>query len=581
MKISSRRIRAGFTLAAALIMGAGAVHAAPASVTVGNPKDPGALAPAIQVAYQNGARHIVIRPGTYLLPNVGHTAISLDNWQDATLSAYHVTLILTDLAWMHDAFDLNNCKNVTLLGPTVSQTGLNAYQGRVVSVGTDAAGNAYCDWKPDVGYPVPPADAKQFPGGDANVIDTHTRVLKPGNPDFYGLAMDPPVNGTYRMRFNQPKVNFGVGDWLVGRYGDAPFKVFLNGSHDCTVKDVTMTRNGFANVREDGGGGNHLLHCVWALGPRPAGATEDPLVTNTADGLHSTNADPGLDIENCDFRGVFLDDCIAIHGGFQTVKSAVGNTLTLSGDAGALKIGQPARISSDNGFFAEATVTGIQDNGDKTTTVTLDRALDVHGKALVSNPRRDGEGYKIIGCRLGNTRSRGMLLKGDNGLVENNVVEGCGMSAISIGPEAWWHEADYVQRVTIIGNTLRENGKMGYDSALWVHGDGAQGNRDITIKDNRFIGNDGGDIKVEWASGVTLSGNVMTGPRRWPPGVKPHPPIALANSRDVTLRGNVVKSPESYATPLVAAGANVTGLVNDDSAGLQTADASRRDADRR
>ncbi|MBV9849756.1 MAG: hypothetical protein JO250_08810, partial [Armatimonadetes bacterium] len=424
-----------------------------AAVTVGDPHDPGALAPAIQAAYENGARHIVIRPGTYVLPNVGRTAITLNGWKDATLSAYHVTLILTDLAWMHDAFDLNNCTNVTLEGPTLSQNQITSYQGRVVAVGKDAAGKPYCDWRPDTGYPTPPAGSAKFPGGDANVVDARTRLLKLGNGDFYGVAMEALGGGIFRVHMGG---NFGVGDWLVGRYGDAPFKVFLNNSRNCTVKDVTMMRNGFANVREDGGGGNRLLHCVWALGPRPAGATEDPLVTNAADGLHSTGADPGLDIENCVFRGVFLDDCIAIHGGFQTVKIVSGNTLTVADGYGGLQVGQPARISNEHGFFAQATVTALKDNGDKTASVTLDRALDVPAGAKLSNPRRDGAGYKIVGNHLGNTRSRGMLLKGDNGLVRDNVIEGCGQAAISLGPEYYWGEADYVQNVTVEGNTIRE-----------------------------------------------------------------------------------------------------------------------------
>jgi hypothetical protein len=43
----------------------------PQAVMVGNPKQPDA--PALQDAYKNGARKIVIRPGTYFLPNLGHT----------------------------------------------------------------------------------------------------------------------------------------------------------------------------------------------------------------------------------------------------------------------------------------------------------------------------------------------------------------------------------------------------------------------------------------------------------------------------------------------------------------------------
>ena len=75
------------TLCAVLALMIFAVHAWAApipAVTVGDPKNPGALAQAVQDAYKGGARHIVIKPGTYLLPNVGHTAFTLDGWKDAT-----------------------------------------------------------------------------------------------------------------------------------------------------------------------------------------------------------------------------------------------------------------------------------------------------------------------------------------------------------------------------------------------------------------------------------------------------------------------------------------------------------------
>ena len=481
-------------LAATAALTCPVVTQAAATVTVGNPNDPGTLAPAIQAAYNSGARRIVIRPGTYLLPNVGHTAITLDGWKDATVSAYHVTLILTDLAWGHDGFDINHCSHVALEGPTLSQTGLTSYQGRVVAVGKDADGKPYCDWRPDQGYPVPPAHDKAFLGGDANVIDAHTRLLKIGNGDFYGVPYEALGDGTYRAHMGG---HFGVGDWLVGRYGDAPFKVYVGDSRNCTVKDVTMMRNGFANIREDNGGGNHYLHCVWALGPRPAGATEDPLVTNAADGMHMVGSYPGPDIENCIFQGVLLDDCIAIHGGFTKIKSASGVTLTLDGGDGGLRVGQPARISSDKGFFGEATVTALRDNGDKTWTATIDKDFGVPEGAKVSDPLRDGAGYRIVGTHLGNTRSRGMLLKGDNGLVKDNVIEGCGQAAISLGPEYYWGEADYVRNVTVEGNTLRENGKCAYGGgAILIHGDGAIGNRNIVIRDNHLVSNYQGDIDI-------------------------------------------------------------------------------------
>ena len=282
-------------------------------------------------------------------------------------------------------------------------------------------------------------------------------LLKLGCGDFYGISYQVLPSGTFRA---QMKGRFGIGDWLVGRYGDAPFKVYLNDSRSCTIKDVTLVRNGFAPLREDGGGGNHYTHVVWALGPPPVGATEKPLVTNAADGMHMIGSYPGPDIENCVFQGVFLDDCIAIHGSFQTIRSVFGRALTLAGGIGTLRIGQAVRISDTKGFFGEAMVVSLKDNGGNTATVVLDKDLGVPAGAKLSNPRADGAGYKIIGCHLGNTRARGILAKADSGLIENNVIEGCGQAAISLGPEYYWGEADYVRNVTVEGNTIRENGKL-------------------------------------------------------------------------------------------------------------------------
>ncbi len=538
------------------------------TATIGDPKQPDRLPQALQDAYAGGARTIIIRPGTYFLPRLGRTVFLLNGWRDVKISAYGVTLILTDMHWMHDAFDLDHCTHVILAGAVISQNKITSYQGRILAVGKDDSGKDYCDWKPSPGYPVPPADAQKFPSC-INILDAQSHLFKLGVGDFYDAPVAPNPDGTYRIHIGG---HFQAGDWLVGRYGDAPFKVFLNHSRDCIVQDVTLVRNGFAPLREDGGGGNHYRHIVWALGPPPAGASDPPLVTNAADGMHMTGSYPGPDIENCVFQGVFLDDCIAIHGEFQTIQAASGPTLTLSGGIGTLTAGGPVRISDTKGFFGEASVVSLKDNGDKTTTVVLDKDLSVPVGAKLSSPLADGAGYKIVGCRLGNTRSRGILVKADSGLIENNVIQNCGMSAISAGPEYYWNEADYVNHLTISGNMISGNGRFGGNAgAVYVHGDGAQGNRDITVADNRFASNYDRDIQAEWADGVTLSGNSITGAAAWPSALAPQSPIVLAHSANITLSGNIVRHASVYNSMLVSAGDSVTGLSAGSPAGIRAA----------
>ena len=117
--------------------------------------------------------------------------------------------------------------------------------------------------------------------------------------------------------------------------------------------------------------------------------------------------------------------------------------------------------------------------------LTLDRVSGVPAEAKASNPRNNGAGYKILNCTMGNCRSRGILVKADNGLIEGCTISGCGMSAISIGPEYYWGEADYSKNVTIKGNKLLNNVLNGSEAGvIFVHGDGAMGNGNLTITGN-------------------------------------------------------------------------------------------------
>ena len=499
--------------------------------TAGDPANPDGLAQALQNAYIRGERRIVITPGTYLLSRKGQTQIPLNRWRDATLSAYNVTLILNNEAGVGRLFMLENCRNVTLEGPLLSQTAQTAYQGRVIAIGKDEGGKPFCEWRPSVGYPVPSEATKEL---WINFVDAKTRAVNLQAGDYYHAKLETIGSGAYRVTLENRPVRFRVGDWIVARYGDPPNKIFLANCRDCTLKDITMTRNGFAPIFEGEGGGNHILQCHWKLGPRSAGATEDPIVANAADGIHSPDANPGPDIERCTFDGVFLDDCIAIHGGFHKILRVDGPVITAQNAYAFYGIGEPVRLSNDRGFYLQANVTAMKDNGDGTSTLTLDTAETIPLNAKLSNPLCDGHGYKIIGCRLGNTRSRGIIVKSDDGLIKDNVITRCGL-AIHIGPE-WPDEADYCHNVTVSGNTISDN-----DGGIVVDGSGAKENRDITIQDNRLGSNAAGDIRIAWADGVTITGNTITAPASLPSGSKSKPPIETRDSTNVRISGNLIK----------------------------------------
>jgi hypothetical protein len=553
----------------ALAVSVGTVRADTPTV-VGDPANPSTLGKAVQDAYASGARDIVVRKGIYILPTATGDFVLMDGWKDVVVSGYGATIISAGRDWPDSIFHLRNCNNVTVAGFLLSQNTVTAYQGKVLSVDSgDGSPGAYsCTWSPDAGYPT--LDPSTTKISCFNVVDGKTRQLKVGTADFYNVPCQNIGNSRFKITGSNPNAhNIAVGDWLVMRYDGHPTinKVHLDSCRNCTIRDVSMMRNGFAAIFETGGpGGNHILGCKWLLGPKPAGATEDPVVSCSADGFHSGGTVTGPDIENCVMEGPMLDDCIAIHGYFSDVVSATPDSLTIKGNGSwDFAPGEPMIICSSGGFYAEAKVTTVTNNADNTRTVNLDSNVNAPTSGTkVYDPDRCGAGYKIIDCKIGHTRSRAIIVKADNGLIEGNTIDGSQMTAVCIGPEFWWNEAGYAHHVTVAHNTIIHcGGACGDLPAVQIHGDGAIGNSDITVQDNVLVGNYMGDFQASWAKNVTISGNKVVGCNPLPTVVAPPNLVQVDNDQGVTIEGNTVKNASVYKSPLVVVGNNVTGLSND------------------
>ena len=169
---------------------------------------------------------------------------------------------------------------------------------------------------------------------------------------------------------------------------------------------------------------------------------------------------------------------------------------------------------------------------------------------------QNGAGYKIIGCQLGGTRSRGILAKADAGLIENNRIIELRHVRDQPGPGVLLGRGRL--RPPRGGGGQRDRAATATpDTAgrpVFVHGDGAVGNGDITVRGNRFVSNYQGDMDIQWVDGMTVAGNVITGAPQWPSTMPAQSPISLANCRAVTLSGNVVQHASVYKPALVAVG---------------------------
>lgn|GEM_PF-669717 len=518
-------------------------------VTIGDPANPGALANELQDAYRNGARDIVIRPGTYTMPVTGKHAFFLKDWKDVTIRAPGCTIIALD---MHDIFNLTDCNNVTLQGPVILRhVDPCGTQGRVTAIGTGPDGKAYCDWQVDKGYGT---STKGFDNFD--VIKQETRTL--GRCDLRNFTIEPLGGSRFRIHWSSKTVPMQVNDWLVHRYSAGGCAVRVSNSRNCWIKGVASQNGGHATFFEsDGSGGNHFLNCVISCGPKPPGATEEQLVSNWADGLHSIGAFPGPDIQNFTFSGILLDDCIAIRGVFCKVLSsdpANKKVILNNADSWLIKAGEPIRVVGGN-FIGQANVVSIK-NRDGKKEITLDQPLDAPADADCYSLLRSGAGYRIVNCKIGGTRSRGIIAKGDNGLIRGCTITDCG-TGILLGPGGG--EAGYYRYCTVFDNEISNCRGVG----MTFESNGHIALRDTRIFNNRFLSNPSwdGDLILCWVDGVVVSGNTFTGPSSWQKN--PKPPITVERSRNVRIAGNDIKTRELYAQPLLKVGKDVEKLTED------------------
>jgi hypothetical protein len=171
-----------------------------------------------------------------------------------------------------------------------------------------------------------------------------------------------------------------------------------------------------------------------------------------------------------------------------------------------------------------------------------------------------------------------MLIKASDGLIEDCTVEGSCLGGIVLTPEmSFWDESDYSRNVVIRHNTLiREdyNQRRGWyqAGALTVAAceRGAYvplpgGHRNILIENNTFQNNDGANIVVSSAQGVTITGNHFVqpmqqeNPRGSGVGVDPTALIWLTECSGVKISGNTMSDPGPFLKRIVAPTATASG----------------------
>jgi len=407
------------------------------------PDHPEELQQAILDAYRTGVHKIVIPRGTYRIEPKGEGShLQFHDLSDFEIDARGIELVFTDQT--RGGIEFRDCRKVRLRGATIRFEVPPFTQGRVEKIAPDGM---WYDVQMEKGYPANFDDPKYFPAHPVGYLfDASTRWWKPGTFDLNGEKIERLGPDRFRVYWSRPMGRdvhpVAVGDLIAFRgVGDHNLRV-LN-SADMEITDVTIYNAGLFAVWEFDGEGHNRYAISVKRGPRPAGASTDPLLSSTADAFHSTNVRKGPILEHCDFEGM-ADDGIAIHGTFSFVFAAREDKLIINNNS--FRPGDPLRLFDQKGQPAgEAVVKAVQpltgfENDRKSQRVTrlentqgpyfeveLDHALPAEFDDLVSNPAAAGSGYILRQNTIRNHRARGMLLKADNGLVEGNTIDGSTM----------------------------------------------------------------------------------------------------------------------------------------------------------
>ncbi len=487
---------------------------------------------------QKGRKTITIRPGRYRIKPIKRQHLLLSGLNGVTINAQGVEIICTETT---RALMLYNCRNVTIKGLTIDYDPLPYTQGKIVKISPDGRTH---DIQLFDGY----AQEGNISLHKYEIFSAKTRTLVMGS--YYGCKLTKLGKGKIRVlkpdRYkDQPEK---VGDIIAAGCANAPggsipHAVMLDRCSNVILEGMTLYRSNCFGFYETGCNASVYVNCV--VDRRPAATDfkkrQSPRIRSlNADAYHSKYAKIGPSYLQCKAR--FMgDDCVAINGDYHLIVSAAGNTL---------RVIAKRRMNIDKGDKVEflafqgvrpsgAKVVSIRADGAATSAdealikklrlhpafkehqhgaltkvymIVLDRAVRLKPASLVCSANRIGNGFKVIGCRMGENRSRGIIVKAGNGLISGNTMDGCRMQSILLSPEFYWLEAGAGDNVLIKDNIIRNSGAVSIKIDA-VAGNGKASSpgahRSITITGNRMENCRTPQIYAASTDGLIIKGNVI------------------------------------------------------------------------
>ena len=275
----------------------------------------------IASAVSSGQAQVVIKPGTYRGRVEGNVFITIRGAKNLEVKAAGVTMICEKLT---RAIEVHECENLQISGLTVDYDPLPFTQGTIVEI--DPA-DKWLDVKIHDGYPV-----KGYSRID--IVDPKTRHRKHGMPFLWGTKAELREGGVVRIMLEKGFERSAVpGDFATlstgPEAGGIPHAVVIRNSTRLTLKDFTVhCAPGFGIINGGGHGDHHYDNVRVVPGSKPAGASQDRLLSSSWDAIQFNNLRKGPVMENCTVTAAG-DDSWSLSSRDYLVLAAKGKTAWL------------------------------------------------------------------------------------------------------------------------------------------------------------------------------------------------------------------------------------------------------------
>ena len=321
--------------------------------------------------------------------------------------------------------------------------------------------------------------------------------------------------------------------------------VMLNKCYNTKLENVTVYGSNTFSFFEKEGYANEYRNCVVDRGPMPQ-CIRPRLRSGNADGIHSSQARKGPTVTGCKV-GHNGDDCIIVCGRSFPVGSADAAKGTIDlvtrethpvfrrGDR-LVVVGYDGKRKGELRLVSVSRFDPTEEQRNAVTTgypSLLSKAsyklgfrlkvkqmpFEIGPGDVVFNADAVGSGFLVKDNEVGHVRSRGILIKGIDGVVASNRITGCAMQGILMSPEIEWMGGGFSSNVQIVGNTIEEcmfergNPRIppGALSLFYITGDAKVAEPgafiNITVQKNKVTGCPCPAIAVTSVDGLKMSDN--------------------------------------------------------------------------